>query len=112
MFFFVAFGGEGDEAVDQLFVGDAGGLPELGVHADAGEAGHGVDFVEVDAGGSGFLFFFALVAGSMRKSTRARPAQSQARKAAMAILRTCLDSALESLAGMMGTLASEWYLAL
>src|SRR5882757_6912233 len=47
----MAFGGEGNEAVDELFVGDAGGLPELGVHADAGEAGHGIDFVEVDAGG-------------------------------------------------------------
>jgi hypothetical protein len=48
----------------------------------------------------------------MRKSTRARPAQSQARKAAMAISRICFDSDLESCAGMMGTEASEWYLAL
>ena len=48
----------------------------------------------------------------MRKSTRARPAQSQARKAAMAIVRICLDSDLERFAGMMGMLAAEWYLAL
>src|SRR5277367_6536264 len=34
-----------------MFVGEAGGLPEFGVHADAGEAGHGVDFVEVNAAG-------------------------------------------------------------
>ena len=51
----VAFGGEGDEAVNELFVGDAGGLPELGVHADAGEAGHSVDFVEINAGGFGLF---------------------------------------------------------
>ena len=98
MLFVVAFEGERDEAVDQFFVGDAGGLPELGVHGDAGEAGHGVDFVEVDARVC-FLFFFALVAGSMRKSTRARPAQSQARKAAMAISRICLDSDFGELGG-------------
>ena len=54
----MAFEGEGDEAVDEFFVGDAGGLPELGVHGDAGEAGHGVDLVEVDARG---LLAFALV---------------------------------------------------
>ena len=59
----MAFGGEGDEAVDELFVGYAGGLPELGVHADAGEAGHGVDFVEVDAGGFGFLVLFGFDGG-------------------------------------------------
>ena len=46
-----------------------------------------------------FLFFFALTAGSMRKSTRARPAQSQARKAARAILRICLDSDFGELGG-------------
>src|ERR1035437_1378955 len=52
----------------------------------------------------GFLMVRPLAsrAGSMRKSTRARPAQSQARKAARAISRICLDSALVSLAGMMG----------
>ena len=38
----------------------------------------------------------------MRKSTRARPEQSQARKAASAISRTCFDSDWVSLAGMMG----------
>ncbi len=46
----MAFGGQGDEAVDKLLVRKARGLPELGVHADAGKAGHGIDFVEVDAG--------------------------------------------------------------
>jgi hypothetical protein len=55
LLFVVAFGGEGDQAIDELFVGDAGGLPEFWVHADAGEAGHCVDFVEVDAGGFGLL---------------------------------------------------------
>ena len=54
LLFAVAFSGEGDEAIDELFVGYAGRLPEFGVHANAGEAGHGVDFVEVDAGGFGF----------------------------------------------------------
>src|SRR5580700_2983039 len=46
-----------DEFVDELFVGEAGGLPELGVHADAGETGHGIDFVEVDARGFALPFF-------------------------------------------------------
>ena len=41
------------------FVGDAGGLPEFGVHADAGEAGHGVDFVEIDAGGLACPFWLS-----------------------------------------------------
>src|ERR1019366_4336025 len=41
-------------------------------------------------------------AGSIRKSTRARPAQSQARKAASAISRICFDSDLLSFAGMIG----------
>ena len=36
----------------------------------------------------------------MRKSTRARPEQSQAWKAAMAMARICLDWAAVSLAGM------------
>ena len=57
MLFAVAIDGEGDEAVYQLFVGEAGGLPEFGVHADAGEAGHGVDFIEVDAGRFALPFF-------------------------------------------------------
>ena len=57
LLFGVAVGGECYEAVDQLFVGDAGGLPEFRIHADAGEARHGVDFVEVDAGGFRFAFF-------------------------------------------------------
>ena len=48
------------------------------------------------------LAAFCVEAGSIRKSTRARPAQSQARKAAMAISRICFDSALVSFAGMMG----------
>jgi hypothetical protein len=51
LLFLVAFGGKADESIDQFFVRHAGGFPELGVHADAGEARHGVDFVEVDAGG-------------------------------------------------------------
>src|ERR1035441_901998 len=52
----------------------------------------------------GFLMARPLAsrAGSIRKSTRARPAQSQARKAAMAMARIWLDSARVSLAGRMG----------
>ena len=37
--------------VNQPGVGQAGGFPEFGVHADAGEAGDGVDFVQVDRAG-------------------------------------------------------------
>ena len=59
---------------------DACGLPELGVHADLCKAGHGVYLVQIDA---------ALASGSIRKSTRARPERSQARKAATAIARIC-----------------------
>src|ERR1035438_10544216 len=52
----------------------------------------------------GFLILRPLAsrAGSIRKSTRARPAQSQARKAAMAISWIRFDSARASLAGTMG----------
>ena len=50
LFFLVAFCGERDEAIDELFIGQAGGFPQLRIHADTGEAGHGVDFVEIDAG--------------------------------------------------------------
>jgi len=45
---FVAFDGQLDQAVQQLRVGQATGFPELGVHADFGEAGHGIDLVDVD----------------------------------------------------------------
>lgn len=41
--------GEGDEAVNELWIGDAGGLPELRVHADFGEAGDCIDFIDEDA---------------------------------------------------------------
>src|SRR5690606_22807729 len=37
------FYGQPDEPVDEVRVGQAGGFPQLGVHADAGEAGNGVD---------------------------------------------------------------------
>src|ERR1035437_1074306 len=52
----------------------------------------------------GFLILRPLASwvGSIRKSTRASPAQSQARKAATAIARICFASAAASLAGMMG----------
>ena len=57
LLFAMAFDGQGDEAVDEFFIRDAAGLPELGVHADAGEAGHGIDFIEVDAAGLRFPVF-------------------------------------------------------
>src|SRR6185437_842041 len=47
--------------------------------------------------------FFARSSGSIRKSTRARPAQSHARKAAIAIARISFSCAFVSFAGMMGT---------
>src|SRR5215471_18242943 len=49
LLFLVALDGELDKAVDELFVGEAGGFPEFWVHADGGEAGQRVDLVEVDA---------------------------------------------------------------
>jgi len=57
LLFLVAFGGQGNEAIDQLFIGYACCLPELGIHADAGESGHRIDFVEVDTGGLGLFIF-------------------------------------------------------
>jgi hypothetical protein len=77
LLFLVAFGGQGDEAIDQLFVGHAGGLPELGVHADAGESGHGVDFVEVDTGGFG-LFIFLCFDGRLHEEVDAGEAAAVA----------------------------------
>ncbi len=50
LFFLVSLNGQLDEAINEVFVGKARGLPELWVHGDAGEAGHGVDFVEIDGG--------------------------------------------------------------
>ena len=50
-----------------------------------------------------YFFCFWQTAGSMRKSTRARPAQSQARKAAMSHLADLPGFGLAvSFAGMMG----------
>jgi len=63
LLFAMALNSESDESVDELRVGKAGGFPEFGVHADAGEAGHGVDFVEVNAGGFGFFAFLWLAGG-------------------------------------------------
>ena len=37
-----------DQAVEQFGIGNAAGLPELGIHADLREAGHRVDLVEID----------------------------------------------------------------
>ncbi len=49
----MALQGECDQTVDELTVGDAAGLPELGVHGDAGESGDEVDLVqEQPAGGA------------------------------------------------------------
>jgi hypothetical protein len=40
------FEGEFDEAVDQLRIGQPGSLLRLGIHADGGEAGNGVEFID------------------------------------------------------------------
>ena len=42
----VLFQRAGDQTVTERTEGDAAGREELGVHADAGEAGNGVDLVE------------------------------------------------------------------
>ena len=39
LFFFMPLQGELDQAVDQLFVGEPAGLPQLGVHADRSKSG-------------------------------------------------------------------------
>ena len=44
----VAFHTKLDETVEQLRIGDTTGLPELRIHADLGEAGHGVDLVQIE----------------------------------------------------------------
>jgi len=59
----MAFGSKVDETVDKLLVRKARGFPELGVHADAGEAGHSIDFVEVDPCGLRFPAFFVFDCG-------------------------------------------------
>ena len=38
-----------DEPIHQLCVGESSGFPQLGIHADAGEARNGVELVEQDA---------------------------------------------------------------
>jgi len=40
------FEGEFDEAVDQLWIGQPGSFPQLGIHTDAGESGNGVEFID------------------------------------------------------------------
>ena len=40
------FEGEFDEVVDQLWIGQPGSFPQLGIHADGGEAGNGVEFID------------------------------------------------------------------
>src|SRR5215469_3284333 len=50
-FLVVKFEGELNEFVDQFCVGNAGGFPQLGIHADGGEAGDGVELVEIDLAG-------------------------------------------------------------
>ena len=46
-----AFQRQFDQAVYQLGIRQAAGFPQLGIHADLGEAGDGVDFVQVDGVG-------------------------------------------------------------
>ena len=50
----VPFDSEAHEVVDQLRVGHPSRLPQLGIHADRGEAWQGVDFVHVRLAGAGF----------------------------------------------------------
>src|SRR5262249_11676858 len=40
-----------DQPVQQLRIGDAACLPQLGIHADLGEARHGIDLVDVERAG-------------------------------------------------------------
>src|SRR5215469_14134934 len=42
-----------NQTIDELRIGEACGGPQLGIHADRGKAGHGVDFVQVDLAGLG-----------------------------------------------------------
>src|SRR5579875_3559076 len=44
----VALDSQFDQAIQQLCVAQAAGFPELGIHADLGKAGHGVNLVDVD----------------------------------------------------------------
>ena len=39
----LALHGKLDQSIHQLVVGQTAGIPQLGIHADGGEAGHGVD---------------------------------------------------------------------
>src|SRR5256885_5390803 len=48
----VAFDRKRDEAIEQLRIGDAACGPHLRVHADRGEAGDGVQLVEVQRSGA------------------------------------------------------------
>src|SRR5690348_5329661 len=45
--FGAAFEGQGDESADEVRIGDAGGGPKLGIHADGGESGQRVDLIQV-----------------------------------------------------------------
>jgi len=58
-----------DQPVEQIRIRQAARFPELRIHADGGESGDRVQFVEVDAA----------VRLAIRKSARAIPAQSIAR---------------------------------
>src|SRR5579875_1633615 len=42
----VALDSQFDQAIQQLCVAQAAGFPELGIHADLGKAGHGVNLVD------------------------------------------------------------------
>src|SRR5699024_11915909 len=64
---------QGDQAVDQLGQGGAVVLHQLGVHADGGKAGQGVDLVDEDPAGAPLHKEIAAgqaLAAQDRKSTR------------------------------------------
>jgi len=47
----MALDGETDQFIQQVAIAHAGGLPHFGIHADAGETGVGVDFIELETAG-------------------------------------------------------------
>ena len=45
---FVAFDGQFDQAIQQLWIGQTTRFPEFGVHTDLGKAGHRIHLVDID----------------------------------------------------------------
>ncbi len=79
----------GYQPVDHLGIADAACRHRLGIHADVGEAGNGVELVDEDA----------QFRGRRRNPTRAMPSQPTARNAFAAIARTVPSTSSGSSAG-------------